>query len=254
MDNCHPMVLVKTVKTLWGPVLALCLCCSVASAEVPATADTPAQPSVLEQVLYQQLQQLEREVDLLRAWKDGLVQVWLGAMAAFLSLLAIVFPIIGFIGYRRFVEIEQRAADSEQRATSLFESYMARARVATEAIEEIRLLTAGSAKEELPPQTSAETEIDRAIRAAIVCERQGEYPRAVELWSGVATLAEDTGVQMRALYSVGYLQQLQGLDEEAVQSYMLAEALDTNLVERDLERRAKAWFRLVRQRIAASRR
>ena len=145
---------------------------------------------------------------------------WLAVVAIFLTFFTIAGPIIGFLGFRRFQEIEDKAKDSAElaathaeNASNLVQEIQGKR---DEAIGLVQKMTAESPTDD-PKRTDQATEsvldnpqaspIDRAIVRALSLQREGHQEKAVEIWRGIASITEeiDNDMAARAQYSIGFL-------------------------------------------------
>ena len=165
------------------------------------------------------------------------VDWWLAATAIFLTLLGVVAVIAGYIGFRRFREIEAEARGAAQ---SLIDEIKAKRDEAAEALERVNAQDVSDAPNEADraaasvqknPQASP---IEQAIAAAILLQRRGNTEGAIEKWRAVANVvdgADNKDLAARAWFSVGYLlQESNGDLESSIDAYDKAIQLKPDMV------------------------
>lgn len=161
---------------------------------------------------------------------------WLAATAIFLTLFGVVVAIAGFIGFRRFREIEADARQSAAAARNLVREIEEKRDEAASLLEEITAETADKvpAKADEMAQSvranPAASPTDRTVAAAIELQRQGNAEGAANKWRAIAEAMEgaDNDLAARAWFSVGYLRQGDERLQEATDAYERALRLDPN--------------------------
>ena len=145
---------------------------------------------------------------------------WLDVIAIVLAFFGIVAVVVGYIGFRRFREIETEAKDSAKTAAEHVED-------AKRLVDEIKSIRDESAEilqgmnaedvveaSEEAKQAAANVAenpaaslIDKAIAQAVFLQQQDKRDEAIEKWRAVAHIAEgiDNDQAARAWFSVGYL-------------------------------------------------
>ena len=183
-----------------------------------AQADAPAKPAS------PAVGEAQRRFDKLRRGllgdRAGTVDRWLLAITIVIGILALVSVVGGYIGFRRFRDIEEEARDSVEAVTHLadaakrhveaMESHQARS---AEILQDMNARIAAHDPEEARRavqtirQNPTASPIDRVIARALSFQRQGGRDEAVEKWRAVAHVAEesDHDLAARAWFSVGYL-------------------------------------------------
>ena len=156
-----------------------------------------------------------------------LVDWWLIVMAGILT-------VGGYLGFRRFREVEVEARGNVDTARGHAEE----ARRLVDEIKErrdeadslVRGMTAETATAEPDKADEAvrsaqadpsASPIDRAVSAAILSQRQGNIEEAIEKWRAVAGVADGTDAELgaRAWFSIGYLHGKESRHQEAVDAY-----------------------------------
>ena len=149
---------------------------------------------------------------------------WLAAMAIVLTLFGVVAVVAGYLGFKRFREIEaeargnvDRAGEHAEKARELVENIAEKRDEATSLVQEMTAETAAAEPDKADEAAqSAQADpsaslIDQAIAAAIRLQqrRDIEIERAIEKWRAVANVAGgiDDDLGARAWFSVGYLLQ-----------------------------------------------
>ena len=128
----------------------------------------------------------------------------------------------GYVGFKRFREIEKEARDSVEAVTRLsedakrhvaeIESNQARS---AEILRDMNARIAADDPEEAKQavqtirQNPTASPMDRAIAHALSLQREGRRDEAIEKWRAVAHVAEESNKDLaaRAWFSVGYLVQ-----------------------------------------------
>ena len=210
------------------------------SAQIPPPARLVA-PAVVEVEIQGRFNELWREYLDDRA---NAIDRWLAAIAIVLTVFGIVIPIAGFLGFRRFREIETEAKTSVETVTKLAEA----AKRHVGEIEKNR-----DKAKKLIQSMNAETVVDdpenaslavknirenpeaspisRTIALAVSLQQQGKRDDAIEKWRAVAHVAEesDNDQAARAWFSVGYLVQEES-PEDGIIAYSRAIRLKPNYV------------------------
>ena len=206
--------------------------------DTPVQTDPPAGsafPAAIEIEIQSRLSELRHELLDDRA---AYIDRWLFAITIFLAMA-------GFIGFRRFREIEAEAKNSVETVTKLVEEAERCVEEIKgkqkEAEEIIRDMSSESAAKD--PQRANQaiadvrrnpkaSPIDKAIADAISLQQQGRVDDAIEKWRAVAQVLEgsDNDLAARAWFSIGYL--LQDTDpEKCILVYDRAIRLNPNLAE-----------------------
>ena len=145
---------------------------------------------------------------------------WLSVIAIVLTFFSIVAVVLGYIGFKRFREIETEAKSSTETA----KEHAAVAKKLVDEIKEkrdegerlIRTLSAQTATDDPEEAKQAALSvrknpkaslIDKAIANAVDLQQQGKRKEAVEKWRAVANIVEgkDNDLAARAWASSGYL-------------------------------------------------
>ena len=145
---------------------------------------------------------------------------WLNVIAIVLAIFGVVIPIGGFMGFRRFREIEKEAKSSAENAAAAVDTaehhlkeIRKKSDTATDLIEGIH---AQRADENPTKATQTVTKIrdnptasliDRAIANAVSLQQQGKQKDAIKKWRAIAEITEesDNALAARACFSVAYL-------------------------------------------------
>ena len=189
--------------------------------------------------------------DLRRELLDGrakTVDWWLTATAIFLTLLGIIAVVAGYLGFRRFREIEAEARGNvessrkhAEEARNLVDEIKVRR---DEADAHVKGLTAEAVHNE-PSETRRAAEsvqknptaspIDHAVATAVLLQQSGNIEEAIEQWRAVAVVSEitDKDLSAQAWFSVGYLHQehKEGTLETVIDAYDKAIRLKPALAE-----------------------
>lgn len=152
--------------------------------------------------------------------RAGTVDGWLLAITIVIGILAIVSVVGGYIGFRRFRDIEEEARDSVEAVTHLadaakrhveaIESHQARS---AEILQDMNARIAAHDPKEARRavqtirQNPTASPTDKVIARALSLQREDRRDEAVEKWHAVAHVAEesDHDLAARAWFSVGYL-------------------------------------------------
>ena len=155
--------------------------------------------------------------------RTGTVDWWLAALAVILGFFAIVAVVGGYIGYKRFLEIEAEAknsvATSKQHETAAQDIHKRITVLLAESeqhVQRIGNLTAETATDDPARANQAIVDvrespksslIDKAITNALDLQQQGRNEEAIEKWRAVAHIAaeSDNNLAARAWFSIGYL-------------------------------------------------
>ena len=170
---------------------------------------------------------------------------WLSVIAIVLTFFSIVAVVLGYIGFKRFREIETEAKSSTETAKE-------HAAVAKKLVDEIKEKRDEGERiiQNLNAQTAADhpekakqavlsvrenpraSLVDEAIANAISLQQQGKRDDAIERWRAVAHIAErsDDALAATARFSVGYLIQDEN-PEDALADYAEAIRLKPDYAE-----------------------
>ena len=144
---------------------------------------------------------------------------WLMAVAIFLTLLGVVAVVAGYLGFKRFREIEDeargnvdRAGEHAEEAQKLVAEIKKKRDEADSVMKEITAETAVAEPDKAAQSAQADPSaplIDQAIAAAIRLQQRRDIAGAIEKWRAVANIADgvDHELGARARFSVGYLLQ-----------------------------------------------
>ena len=145
---------------------------------------------------------------------------WLSVIALVLTFFSIVAVVLGYIGFKRFREIETDArnsavvaAEHAQEAKRVVKEIEKTRDKADEIFLGITAETAAGNPEEAKQAVLSVREnpraslVDEAIANAISLQQQGKRDEAIERWRAVAHIAErsDDALAATAWFSVGYL-------------------------------------------------
>jgi len=194
----------------------------------------------------QHFNQLRRELLDDRA---DIIDWWLASLAVILGFFGIVAVLGGYIGFRRFREIEVEARNSVDAARQHEEAARNHAkrieelgREAAETAQRLRSVTAEYAAQNPNEVSQAVIDaqknpksslIERAIASALSLQQKGKENEAIEKWHAVATVANDidNDVAASAWFSIGFLvQDLKDLDG-CIDAYSHAIQLKPDLAE-----------------------
>ena len=176
------------------------------------------------------------------------VDWWLAATAIVLALFGVVAVFAGYVGFRRFREIEAEARGNveaarghAEEARNLVGEIKEKHVEAAELVEGMNAEAVSKAPNEADraaasvqknPQASP---IEQAIAAAILLQRQKDIEGAIEKWRAIANVVDETDnreLGARAWFSVGHLLQEKKNDlESAVSAYDKAIRLNPELAE-----------------------
>ena len=169
---------------------------------------------------------------------------WLAAMAIVLTLFGVVAVVAGYLGFKRFREIEAEARGNveaarthAEEAGNLVDEIRGKAKLLEGMTAETAVAEPGEA-DEAARSTQADPAaslIDRSVADAILLQRQGNIEEAIEKWRAIANVADriDNELGARAWFSVGYLLQKNKPNdpESAIAAYDEAVWLNPNLAE-----------------------
>ena len=170
-----------------------------------------------------------------------LVDWWLAAMAFFLTAIAVVVPIAGLFGFKRFRQIENEASKNVTITNAAAEAAKTQAGNAKSIVDEAYLhlsesylelskiskMTSKIAKDEpikadkVVQSTKENPSIsptDRLISTALVLQKGEDIEGAIIKWRAVAKIADETDSDLaaRAWFSAGYLCVEGSLFQEAI--------------------------------------
>ena len=163
---------------------------------------------------------------------------WLSVIAIVLTVFSIVAVVLGYIGFKRFREIETDArnstvvaAEHAQDAKRVVKEIEKTRDKADEIVRGMTAETAAGNPEEAKQAVLSVREnpraslVDEAIANAISLQQQGKRDDAIERWRAVAHIAErsDDALAATAWFSVGYLIQDKN-PEDALADYAEAKS------------------------------
>ena len=202
----------------------------------------PAIPAAVEVEIQRRFNELQGKLLDDRA---AYIDRWLVAVSIVLAFFGIVAVVGGYMGFRRFREIE---ADAKNSVKIVTESAEAAERHINEiernrdkSHELLRGLSAETAEDNPEEAKQAIEDVrenpkasltDKAIAEALSLQEQGEVEKAIKIWQGIADAFEkvDRELAARAHFSVGYL--LQGKDPEgSLSAYSRAILLKPDFAE-----------------------
>ena len=158
---------------------------------------------------------------------------WLSVIAIVLTVFSIVAVVLGYIGFKRFREIETEAKSSTETAKEhaavakkLVDEIKEKRDEGERIIQNLNAQTAADRPEEAKQGVANVREnpraslIDKAIADAVSLQQQGKRDDAIEKWRALAHIAErsDDALAARAWFSVGYLIQDEN-PEDALAAY-----------------------------------
>ena len=145
---------------------------------------------------------------------------WLSVIAIVLTFFSIVAVVLGYIGFKRFREIETEAKSSTETAKEhaavakkLVDEIKEKRDEGERIIQNLNAQTAADHPEEAKQVVANVREnpraslIDKAIVDAVSLQQQGKRDDAIEKWRALAHIAEgsDNDLAARAWFSIGYL-------------------------------------------------
>ena len=171
------------------------------------------------------------------------IDLWLTVIGLFLGLFAVVVPIAGIMGFRRFREIEKEAktiaktaATAADNATVAAENAAAAAENAEHHLQEIRKksdtatdllkgMHADSADENPTEATQTvkniqddpyPSQIDKAVADAVFLQQQGKNEDAIKKWHAIAEVTEgsDNALAAQAWVSIGFLSSVENVTKK----------------------------------------
>ena len=168
----------------------------------PAAAPEAARPDAAEVEISRRFNDLRRELLDSRA---KTVDWWLTATAILLTLLGIIAVAAGYLGFKRFREIETEARgnmESSRRHAEEAGNLVGKIKVQRDEAESIlKGLTAeaihddpakaGRAAESVRGDPTA-SPIDHVVAAAVLLQQSGNIEEAIEKWRAVAVVSETT--------------------------------------------------------------
>ena len=211
----------------------------------PAAAPEAALPDATEIEISRRFNDLRRE---LLDGRAKTVDWWLAATAIFLTLSGIIAVIAGYLGFKRFREIETEARGNVE--SSRIHAEEARNLVVEiktrrdEAVSLLKGLTAEDVHDD-PDQARKAAEsvqsdptaspLDQAVADAVRLQQRGNIEEAIEKWRAIAVVSEmaDKEFSAQAWFSVGYLSQehKEGIPETAIDAYDKALQLNPDFSE-----------------------
>ena len=145
---------------------------------------------------------------------------WLAVVAIVLTFFGVIVAIAGFVGFRRFREIEKEANTSAKTiadAAVVVErdrlTIRKKSEEVTAMVNKLDAKSAAANPKEVT-QTVANVQdnpdaslVDKAIADAISLQQQGEHKDAIEKWRAIAQISEESDDELaaRAWFSIGYL-------------------------------------------------
>ena len=145
---------------------------------------------------------------------------WLAVVAIVLTFFGVIVAIAGFVGFRRFREIEEEAKASAKTIADAAEvverdrlTIRKKSEEVTAMVNKLDAKSAAANPKEVT-QTVANVQdnpdaslVDKAIADAISLQQQGEHKDAIEKWRAIAQISEESDDELaaRAWFSIGYL-------------------------------------------------
>ena len=185
--------------------------------------------------------------------RSAYIDRWLSVVTIVLTFFGIVTVVGGYIGFRRFREIETEAKNSVATVTKLAEAAQRNLeeieknrKKSDEILRGLNAETAAADPQEAEQAVANVREnptaslVDQVIALAVSLQQQDKREEAIEKWRAVAHISEaiDNDLAARAWFSVGYLFQKEseteadGLKlEEAIAAYDEAIRLNPNYAE-----------------------
>ena len=184
------------------------------------------------------------------------IDLWLTVIGLFLGLFAVVVAIVGFVGYKKFREIEAEGKASVKRVTEVVNTAEHRLQKAEHLLQEAEHLNQEihhirekatakfsemdasfpDANPEKVTQTIAngqdnqeESPIKKAIADAVSLQQKGKYKNAIKKWRAIAQIMEesDRDLAARAWFSIGFLSPFENVTKK-ISSYDQAIQLNPN--------------------------
>ena len=180
--------------------------------------------------------------------REKTVDWWLTATSVFLGLLAIFAVVVGYLGFKRFGDIESEARENvalakehAEKAGDLVNQIQGQHDKARSFVSEITAETVHTDPDKAREATQRIqgsprlSEIEQAIAAAVELQQRGLFEEAIETWHALAVILEksDEDSAARAWLSVGYLSQEHRKDalDAAIDAYNNAARLKPDLAE-----------------------
>ena len=209
---------------------------------VPEAADLDAAVDI---AISPRFNELRRE---LLDYRVKTVDWWLAATAIFLTLLGIVAVAAGYLGFKRFREIEAEALRNVESSRKYAEEAWNLVGEIKERRDEVNSLVEGMTAEDVqndPDEAQraaknvredpSSSPISQAVAAAVLFQWQGKIEEAIEKWRAVAVISEgsDQEPAVQAWFSVGYLSQKHKTNalETAIDAYDRAIRLKPDYAE-----------------------
>ena len=180
--------------------------------------------------------------------REKTVDWWLTATSVFLGLLGIFAVVIGYLGFKRFRDIEREARENvasskehAEKAGDLVNQIQGQHDKARSVVGELTAETVHENPDEARKATERiqgsprASEIERAIATAIELQQRESFEESIEKWHALAVVLEesDKDSAARAWFSVGYLSQEHRKDalDAAIDAYNKATWLKSDLAE-----------------------
>ena len=198
-----------------------------------ATANSTGTDAVAEVEILRRFNELRSE---LLDHREKTVDWWLAATAIFLTLLGIVAVIAGYLGFKRFSEIETEARgnmESSRKHAEEIRGLVGKIKEKRDEAEslvkrmtaEMSITTPDEARKSAKSvqEDPTASSIDQTVDAAVLLQRQGRIEESIEKWRAIAIVSEGSNKELaaQAWFSVGYLIQEHRKDtlEAAIDAY-----------------------------------
>ena len=213
--------------------------------DTSAQSDPPIEPTpapAVEVEIQRRFNELQRE---LLDDRGAYIDRWLAVITITIAFFGLVAVVCGYIGFKRFREIETNAknsaataAEHAQDAKRVVKKIEKTRDKADEIVRGMTAETAAGNPEEAKQAALSVSEnpraslVDKAIADAISLQQQGKRDDAIERWRAVAHIAErsDDALAATAWFSVGYLIQDEN-PEDALAEYAKAIRLKPDYAE-----------------------
>ena len=152
--------------------------------------------------------------------RASLIDWWLAVIAIVLTFFGVVVAIAGFVGFKKFREIEKEAKASAKIVTDAadvaehhLQEIQKKGDEATRMVQKLHAISADANPKETS-RTVARIQdnpdaslIDRAVANALSLQQRGKQEDAIEKWRAIAQISEESDNELaaRAWGSVGFL-------------------------------------------------
>ena len=152
--------------------------------------------------------------------RASFIDRWLAVIGIILTFFGVVVVIAGFLGFKKFREIEEEAktnakivTDAKEAAERILSDIRKKRDEATAMVKELDATSADTNTEEVTqvvanirdnPDASL---VDKAIADALALQQKGKQKDAIKKWRAIAEITEesDNALAARAWFSIGFL-------------------------------------------------